>query len=656
MTMSAKQLSSSPAGLVKTVSSKLFKSGRPGSNTASATPTRPWPQLAQGGKARPPRLIVIDQFGYLPTHRKVAVLREPQCGFDASDLRIPNALYEVVNAENNAVVFCAVPTPWRNGATDASSGDRTWHFDFSAVSAEGTYFIRDLERTLRSASFTIGADVYQPILRTAVRYFFYQRAGHEKLAVHAGADWADGASHLGPDQDRQARLFSAPYDAATERDLSGGWFDGGDFNRYTSWSAGYIVDLLHAYIDNPLAWGEDLNIPESGNGVPDLINEIKWGMDWLVRMQEADGSVLSILGVDHASPPSTATGPSTYGPASTSATLAAAGAYAFGATVFATFQRFRAFAADLRRRAESAWKWALANPKQLFRNNDARYGSMGLGEGQQETDDYGRLGYKLAAAIHLFELTGNANFRAFIDARFRHAHIIMWNYVDPSEPGLNQALLYHASLPSSTKATADTIRRAFVCAMDSRENWGAVTAGLDPYMAYLKDYGLGSNGSKASQGNLFADLAKYGLGDRAARDNMSAASHFLHYLHGVNPLGKVYLSNMRGFGAENSVSQLHHTWFAHRSSRWGSGRAPDTAPPPGFLVGGPNPNCIGLDEWLPATVADGNLEGSPPHAEPPQKSYPVFCHSGALLSWAVSANSNGYQSAYIRLLARFVRS
>jgi hypothetical protein len=136
---------------------------------------------------------------------------------------------------------------------------------------------------------------------------------------------------VGPLQDANARRYSAPNDASTERDLHGGWYDAGDYNKYTSWTAGYVVDLLHAYTENKSIWTDDFNIPESGNGVPDLLDEVRWGLDWLVRMQNSDGSVLSIVGLAGGSPPSSATGASLYGDASTSATLASAMAYAQGA-------------------------------------------------------------------------------------------------------------------------------------------------------------------------------------------------------------------------------------------------------------------------------------------------------------------------------------
>src|SRR5690606_37489353 len=221
-----------------------------------------------------------------------------------------------------------------DGAVHEISGDRAWWFDFSSLTAPGEYYVLDVDNAARSAVFTVADDVYREPLRHAVRTFFYQRAGFAKEAPFADAGWVDGASHVGPGQDTESRLYSAPDDASTERDLSGGWYDAGDYNKYTRWSADYVVSMLLAYEEHPAAFGDDFGIPESGNGVPDILDEARWGMDWLVRMQNDDGSVLSIVGLDHASPPSAATGPSRYGSASKTATLATAAAFALGATIY----------------------------------------------------------------------------------------------------------------------------------------------------------------------------------------------------------------------------------------------------------------------------------------------------------------------------------
>ena len=192
----------------------------------------------------------------------------------------------------------------------------------------------DVEKNLRSFEFEISPAIYNGLLRHAVRTFFYQRVGFAKDAKYAGAAWADGASHLGPLQDKNARPYNEKNNAAKEVDVSGGWFDAGDYNKYTNWTANYVVDFMRAYLEAPDVWKDDYNIAESGNGIPDLLDEAKWGIDHLLKMQQNDGSVLSIVGLSHASPPSSATGQSLYGLVSTSATLNTAGAFALASKVY----------------------------------------------------------------------------------------------------------------------------------------------------------------------------------------------------------------------------------------------------------------------------------------------------------------------------------
>ena len=603
---------------------------------------------------------MVDQFGYLPTQQKIAVLRDPVEGYDAGDAYTPGSTLQVVNTANNAVVFTGTAVAWNGGATDTSSGDRAWSFDFSSVSAPGTYQVVDADRNARSARFTIGANVYRPVLVQAVRAFFYQRAGHAKAAQFAGAGWADGASHLGPLQDANARRYNAPNDASTERDLRGGWYDAGDFNKYTSWTAGYVVDLLHAYTENKAVWTDDFNIPESGNGVPDLLDEVKWGLDWLVRMQNSDGSVLSIVGMGHASPPSSATGASVYGNASTSATLATAMAYAHGAKVFGGLNTpaFNAYAADLTQRAKKAWDWAAANPSVLFRNNDSANGSAGLGAGQQETDDGGRAQMKLVTAVYLYALTGDAAYRSYVDEHHTEAPMFASWWLSPFTSGVTRPLLYYASLPGATAATASAIRSRYaqLWERDDYAGWGAVKAQRDPYRAFINDYTWGSNGTKALAGGMFADEGLYGLGTHSATEIADAGAAYLHYLHGVNPQGKVYLSNMGAYGATNSVDQFFHSWFTDGSALWDSVKESKYGPAPGFLVGGPNPGQYDWDSRCPGiSPRCGSARPTPPYGQPAQKAYKDFNDGWPLNSWPITENSNGYQTAYIRLLARYVK-
>ena len=633
--------------------------GGGGSSNTGPTPTpqpepEPEPPVTVVGDGP---FIVVDQFGYLPEAEKIAVLRDPVSGFDSENAYTPGATLQVVNTLDNTVVFFGSATPWNNGETADTSGDRIWLFDFSSVTTPGAYEIVDTEQDRRSPTFAINQNVYRAVLVQAVRTFFYQRAGHAKAEQFAGASWADGASHVGPLQDANARRYNAPDDEASERDLHGGWYDAGDYNKYTSWTASYVVELLHAYRENPGVWTDDFNIPESGNGVPDLLDEVKWGLDSLIRMQNTDGSVLSIVGLASASPPSAATGQSLYGDASTSATLSSAAAFAYGAKIFDALNTpaFDSYATDLRERALRAWNWASANPAVIFRNNDEAAGTAGLGAGQQEVDDTERAFKRLTAAIYLYDLTGDTSYRDYVDAHYQSTPMFANWWLSPFRASINRPLLYYTALDGATAATADAIRSRYVELWEGDDGWSAVTSRRDPYGAFISNYTWGSNAVKSLAGGMFIDQQTYGLYQSDSGEIRNAGAAYLHYLHGVNPLGKVYLSNMGDFGAENSVDQFYHTWFAHGSALWDSVSNSAYGPPPGFLVGGPNPS-YDWDERCPGVSSQcGSAQPQPPYNQPAQKSYTDFNDSWPLNSWEVTENSNGYQTAYIRLLVHYVK-
>ena len=609
--------------------------------------------------------IVVDQFGYLPSAEKVAVVRDPQIGYDAAQSFAPGATYRLVNATNGETVLTGTASAWNAGNTHTASGDKTWWFDFSEVTTPGVYAVVDVENNLRSPSFCIDADVYKPILKHAVRTFFYQRAGFAKQEPYAQAGWTDTASHIAAGQDKNARLYNDADNAATERDLSGGWYDAGDYNKYTNWHADYLIVLLHTYLENPAIWTDDFNIPESGNGIPDLIDEIKWGFDWLIQMQEDNGSVLSVVGLSHnkangdvASPPSSAVGPTRYGPASTSATLTSAAAYAFGAKVFASLggTEFGDFANELNSRANNAWTWADANPAVTFYNNVPENGSQGLAAGQQEVDNEGRAAKKLAAAIYLFAATGNSHYRDFIDAQYTAAPI---TWIGPwNEPQLTD-FLYYASLPNATSSVANSIKSNYLSSMDTTDNWGAVRDASDAYRAFLGDdnFTWGSNRTMSRKGTTFYNLRSFNLGEVDEAEVRNAALGYINYLHGVNPQAMAYLSNMGSIGAHSSVNEFYHSWFIDGSDLWDRVGESVYGPAPGFLVGGPNPsydwdgNCISPNPHSGC----GTAAPTPPKGQPPMKSYLDFNTSWPLNSWQITENHNDYQVAYIRLLSKFVQ-
>ena len=598
--------------------------------------------------------IVVDQFGYLPDAKKIAVVRDPQTGYDAALSFTPGANYQLVNLDTSAVALSGAATSWKSGATFAAAGDKAWWFDFSSVTTPGNYAVVDVERNVRSPGFKIAADIYQPVLKHAMRSFFYQRAGFAKQTPFAEAAWTDAASHIGAGQDKNARLFTDKNNAATERDLSGGWYDAGDYNKYTNWHAYYLVALLHAYAENPTIWGDDYNIPESGNGIPDIIDEIKWGFDWLKKMQNEDGSVLSILGLSHASPPSAATGPSYYGPANTSATLTSAGAFALGSKILAQLDNadLTSYAADLKTRAENAWAWSVANPNVIFRNNEGA--TSGLGAGQQEVDNAGRATKKLTAAIYLFAATGSSTYREHVDANATNAAtwVDVWN-----EPELT-AWLYYTSLPDATTSIATSVKNQYQTAFNANHNWPAARNAEDPYRAFIgtSNFTWGSNRTIARKGQTFYNLIDYSINGTDAAEVRNAALGYLNYIHGVNPQGMVYLSNMYSLGVHSSVNEFYHSWFTDKSPLWDRVGTSTYGPAPGFLVGGPNPSY----DWDGNCTSNSPNAGcgaaalSPPKGQPAMKAYLDFNTSWPLNSWQITENHNDYQVAYIRLLSKFI--
>lgn len=606
------------------------------------------------------KFIIVDQFGYLPQSKKVAVLKDPQVGFDSEESYAPGNTFALVNARTNEKVYSGTITIWKNGNTDDSSGDKVSYFDFSSVQKTGKYYVLDIENNLRSYEFQISPSVYNEVLKQAVRTFFYQRAGCAKDAKYAGEAWADGASHMGNHQDINCRMFLDKTNASLEHNVNGGWYDAGDYNKYTSWTSSYIVEMMWAYQERPKAWADNYNIPESGNGIPDLLDEAKWGTDHLLRLQFNDGSVISIVGESSASPPSSAKGASFYGPANTSATLNAAGALAISSKVFRQIGLVE-YADTLLNAAKKAYRWAEDNPNVLFNNNSSEYHSEGLGAGQMETDDYGRLTAKLKAAAFLFEITGDTSYRDFFDANYNNVHLLQWNYAYPFEGNNQTTLLYYANLPDATASVSQKIKDAYRNAMlGGSENFPAYYETKDPYMAHLKEYTWGSNNIKSIQGLMYWNMVDYNVDNEKAPDVNEAAAGYVHYINGVNPLNMVYLSNMYKYGGDNCVNEFYHSWFTNGSEKWDRVGESTYGPAPGYLTGGPNPGydwdgCCPSGCGSAGNNAICNSESiSPPKGQPKQKSYKDFNTSWPLNSWSVTENSCGYQINFIRLLSKYV--
>lgn len=583
--------------------------------------------------------IKIDQFGYRPAAQKICIISNPQTGYNSNQpFTNPSPTYEVRRWNDNTVAFSGPITAWNGGATHGQSGDQVWWFDFSALQEAGPFYIYDPVKLKRSYRFEIDDQVYKNVLKQTVRSYYYQRCGHAKSAPHAQTPWTDGLCHQHAQQDLDCRLVSNPV-VSTSKNLRGGWHDAGDYNKYTNFTFSTLTDLLLAYEENPDAWSDDFDLPESGNGKPDLLDEVKYELDWLLRMQNANGSVLSKVSVTDFSastPPSADTGFRRYGAESTSSTLTAATLFALAAIQYQTVTGWTTYADTLEAAAIAAWNWADANPSVVFSN-------AGFSSANPEVSAYDRTARKVCAAAYLYALTGNTAYRTFFDNNYTSMHMMQWGYVYPFEDPYQDGLLYYTKIAGATSSVKNAILNTYTASVQTNnaDNLPAFLNQTDAYRAYLSDQNTtwGSNQFRSVQANIFFRMNEYNLNGANAANYANAGQAIVNWIHGVNPTAYCFMSNMGAHGAEFSVPEFYHAWFA-------DGSPLDQNPAPGFLPGGVNPS-FAPDPACGCTI-------SPPQNQPVQKSFKAWNTSWPENSWEITENSIYTQAAYIRALSKNV--
>lgn len=586
--------------------------------------------------------IQVDQFGYLNDAEKVAVLSNPVNGFNAAQSYAAPALMEVRDSATQSVVWSGAPSVWNGGAMHTDSGDEGWWLDFSSLTADGTYYIYDPTAQVRSGNFKISANPYGDVLVAATKMFYYNRCNDAKLVQFAGPKWADGTNFLNPLQDANCRSITDPSNASLERNLVGGWFDAGDYNKYVSFTWATLTDLLYAYIENPNAFNDASGIPESGNGLPDLLDELQWELDWLKRMCNPDGSVINKMGSQNYSqnisaPPSANTDPRFYGPTCTSAAATVAAVFSLASLVFDDYASLTAYALDLRSRAELSFAYVLPffNTNTLETNCDN--GSIVSGDADVSADIQKDM--LLCAAVYLFEGTGNNSYLQFVTTHYAGTSLMTSGYWSPDYSELQDALLRYTQLPNAEPTSQAAILASVTTTANNNWNDFFGWTEADLYRGFMPDYSYhwGSNRPKADYGTLNLRLAGLGIANPADLERKAAEQ--LHYFHGVNPLGIVYLSNMYSYGAENSVNEMYHTWF-NDGTIYDHALTSTSGPAPGYLVGGPNRTY-------------GNTNYAPPYGQPAQKSYLDYNTGFPANSWEITEPAIYYQASYVRLLAHY---
>jgi hypothetical protein len=212
--------------------------------------------------------------GYAPSGVKVAVL--------ASNAHIGSGDFEVVSVSTGKTVY--------KGHTGTSFGGYgpfadTRRLDFSSCKSEGSYFLRSGSAT--SPDFSIGRQVYDASADFCLRYMRQQRSGFNP--------WLNDSCHT-----HDGYTLYAPVPDSTHIDVVGGWHDASDYLQYSATTANAVYHLLAAWRDFPEVFADryQSNGLAGANRQPDVLDEARWGLDWLLKMHPRKDWLFNQVGDD----------------------------------------------------------------------------------------------------------------------------------------------------------------------------------------------------------------------------------------------------------------------------------------------------------------------------------------------------------------------
>ncbi|MBG0850699.1 glycoside hydrolase family 9 protein [Streptomyces spinoverrucosus] len=558
--------------------------------------------------------VRVNQVAYLPTGPKNATLVT-----DATE-----ALPWQLKSAEGAVLARGRTVP-RGG--DVSSGQNVHSIDFGSHRArgKGLTLVADGET---SRPFDIDAAVYEQLRLDALKFYYTQRSGIE-IRDDLRPGYGRPAGHVGvaPNQG-DANVPCRPGVCDHTLDVTGGWYDAGDHGKYVVNGGISTWELLSTYEralhartgrPGPLRDGT-LAIPESGNKVPDLLDEVRWELEFLLRMQVPDGEPLA--GMAHHKMhdeqwtglpllPSDDPQKRELHPPSTQATLNLAATAAQAARLYRPYDR--AFAARALTAARKAWTAALAHPEMYADPND------GIGGGAYADSDATDEFYWAAAELYL--TTGERQFERHIVTSPVHTADIFgplgFDWARTAAAGRLDLATVPNRLPGR-----DRVRQSVIKGADRY----LATLKAQPYgMPYAPDgnlYDWGSNHQVLNNAVIIAtahDLTGAGKYRDGALQSMD-------YVLGRNALNISYVTGYGEVGAQNQ----HSRWYA---------RQLDPAlpnPPRGTLAGGPNSS-------IQDPYAQSKLQGC----------VGQFCYIDDIQSWSTNELTINWNAALARM-ASFV--
>lgn len=540
-------------GDVRTFSLQPLDAGLPGSLEVGRIALSNQSDSAPSGTALRPALL-YNHLGYLPKGEKRFLVSGMT---DQKD-------WALLDSSGKAVLQGKL-SPM--GRWDAS-GDTLAQGNFSGWNRPGRY--RLSVGDFVSSEFSIVDTVYHTLSHQALRAFWFQRCGVALSPERAGI-WARKAGH--PDtalQVLEVPGFQGRWSAP------GGWYDAGDYGKYVVNAGITLSNLLSIQETWPQAFPDgSLSIPESGNGISDLLDEARWELNWIIRMQDKDGGVFFKLGPGHWDGPvlpEQSTQPRFVIGKSVSSTLNAAAVLAQASRIWAKLDP--AFSRDCRARAERAWIWANRHPDAASPKN-----VDGTGPYQDGTlsDEH------FWAATELWITTRKPEYRTALAAlapKIPVATNAWWQEV-------GNLGWFTLSRRGGTDFLAQEARRGILATADSLLSHLEGSSGRMVSESFV----WGSNDVQMASAITLTEAFRIDP-KPAYRD---AALEALDYVLGRNVLGESFVT---GTGPRSPLHP-HHRLL----------RANQLPPFPGLLVGGPNG---GHEDDVSRDVGGVRWRGEPP--------------------------------------------
>lgn len=510
--------------------------------------------------AQNPNPIRVNQVGYLPHAAKTAAVEQSAW----------SKKYTLTDANGRCVwkgkVLRTAASPW--------SGKERAIIDFSSVTAPGTY---TLSNGKEEQQIIIADGIYHDLAIASAKAFYLMRTGTPILEEYAG-QYARPAAHM----DDHVMIHPS---AATDKRPAGtviksaeGWYDAGDYNKYIVNSAYTVAIMMDAYEMNPDYYNHlSLNIPESADATPDLLDEIAFNLRWMLTMQDPDdGGVyhkLTTPSFEAFIMPADCRQQRYVVQKTTAATYDFAATMAKAYRIYSQFPEYKEWAEGALLQAKRAYEWAERNPNVLYQQDEMnKHHQPAVTTGAY--DDNNVKDEALWAATELFFATGDNKYMEPLAHNYQSL-----TFSNPSWGGVTGLIYYSAismldggKLPYASEIRSH-VKGEIKAMADSYLSSVATSCFDSPCGNFERDFGWGCNGEQVCGKGLILLYAYKLTGDDRYLDG---AHKVADYLLGRNATGYCFVTGFGSFSPQ------------HPHQRLSEADGIDD-PLPGFLVGGPNP-------------------------------------------------------------------